>query len=57
MIIYATIVIIVVLIFQQRIYERHTKKFDKKTRNRYDKVLDELRKEKASEKENKIDNS
>ena len=46
MIFFATIVIIVGFIyFQQRIYERHTKRFEKKTRKRYDKVLDELRKE------------
>jgi len=56
--IFAIIMVIVIFIlFQERINKRHTKRFEKKNRGRYDKMIDELGKIKEEEKKKQDDNS
>jgi len=54
MILFVTIAVVVFFIyFQQQIYKRHTKRFDNKTKKRYEQVVDELRTKKEEEKNSK----
>jgi len=56
--IFAVIIVIVVFIFfQERINKRQTKRFEKKTRGRYEKVIDKLRKAEEDEQKKQDDNS
>ena len=58
MILFVTIAVVVFFIyFQQRIYKRHTKRFERKIRSRYEQVIDELRREKEEEEKKQEDNS
>ena len=52
MIFWVTIIVVVVVIaFQQQLYKRNTKRFERKTRKRYDKIISELHKEKEQKEE------
>ena len=58
MILFVTIAVVVFFIyFQQQIYKRHTKRFDNKTSKRYERIIDELGKEKEEEEKKQRDNS